>query len=120
MAVSPHALSQSSAAVQSFVDSVNPATDEVIERIAATPLNSIPEIVKTAAHAQVGWAARPLSERCAMLRRLRDVIFERRENIADIVVRETGKPRAEAILAEILLALDTADFLARQAPRWLR
>lgn len=55
-----------------------------------------------------------------MLRRLRDAIFERREDIADVVTRETGKPRVEAIFAEILLALDTADFLARQAPRWLR
>ena len=55
-----------------------------------------------------------------MLRRLRDTIFERRDDISNIVTRETGKPRVEAILAEILLALDTADFLARQAPRWLR
>ena len=55
-----------------------------------------------------------------MLRKLRDAIFERRDDVANIVTRETGKPRAEAILAEVLLALDTADFLARQAPRWLR
>ena len=55
-----------------------------------------------------------------MLRKLRDAIFERRDDIAEIVTRETGKPRAEAILAEVLLALDTANFLARQAPRWLR
>jgi acyl-CoA reductase-like NAD-dependent aldehyde dehydrogenase len=119
MAVSPHALSQSYAAAQTFVDSVDPATGKVIERIATTPLSAIPEAFKMAAQAQVGWGARPLRERCAMLRRLRDVIFERREDIAEMVVRETGKPRAEAILAEILLALDTADFLARQAPRWL-
>ncbi len=33
-----------------------------------------------------------------------------------VVSRETGKPRVEAILAEVLLALDTTDFLARQAP----
>ena len=55
-----------------------------------------------------------------MLRRLRDAIYERREDVLDVVTRETGKPRVEAILAELLLALDTADFLARQAPRWLR
>ena len=61
-----------------------------------------------------------LRDRCSVLRRLRDAIFERREDIANVVTRETGKPRVEAILAEILLALDTADFLARQAPRWLR
>ncbi len=80
----------------------------------------MPGIFETARRAQKDWAARPLRERCAMLRRLRDVTFERREDIADTVTRETGKPRVEATLAEILLALDTADFLSRQAPRWLR
>ena len=54
------------------------------------------------------------------MQRLRDVIFDSREEIAGVITRETGKPRVEAIFAEIVLALDTADFLARRAPRWLR
>jgi acyl-CoA reductase-like NAD-dependent aldehyde dehydrogenase len=51
---------------------------------------------------------------------LRDAIFARRDEIAEVITHEAGKPRVEAIFAEVLLALDTADFLARQAPRWLR
>jgi acyl-CoA reductase-like NAD-dependent aldehyde dehydrogenase len=109
-----------SVAGQDFVNSVNPATGEVVVRIPATPLSAIPASFETARTAQKTWAGQPLKERCAMLRKLRDIIFERRDDIANIVTRETGKPRAEAILAEVLLALDTADFLARQAPRWLR
>jgi succinate-semialdehyde dehydrogenase/glutarate-semialdehyde dehydrogenase len=120
MAVSPQALRAQSVAGQEFVDSVNPATGEVISRIPATPLSAIPATFETARTAQKAWAAQPLTERCAMLRKLRDAIFKHRDDIANIVTRETGKPRAEAILAEVLLALDTADFLARQAPRWLR
>jgi acyl-CoA reductase-like NAD-dependent aldehyde dehydrogenase len=120
MAVSPQALRARSVDGQNFVDSVNPATGEVVARIPATPLTAIPAIFETALTAQKAWAAQRLTERSAMLRKLRDAIFERRDDIANIIVRETGKPRAEAILAEVLLALDTADFLARQAPRWLR
>jgi acyl-CoA reductase-like NAD-dependent aldehyde dehydrogenase len=120
MAVSPQALGAQSTTAQDFIDSVNPATGEVVARIPATPLSAIPAIFETARAAQKAWSGRPLQERCAMLRSLRDAIFECRDNIASIVTRETGKPRAEAILAEVLLALDTADFLARQAPRWLR
>lgn len=120
MAVSPQALRTQSVAGQDFVDSVNPATGQVESRIPATPLTAIPAIFEAARAAQKEWSTRTLPERCAMLRKLRDAIFERRDDIANIVVRETGKPRAEAILAEVLLALDTADFLARQAPRWLR
>jgi acyl-CoA reductase-like NAD-dependent aldehyde dehydrogenase len=55
-----------------------------------------------------------------MFQRFRDVIFDSRDEIADTITRETGKPRVEATFAEILLAIDTADFLARRAPRWLR
>ncbi len=120
MAVSSQDLGTQSVADQNFVDSVNPATGEVISRIPATPPSAISAIFQAARAAQKAWAAQPLSKRCAMLRKLRDAIFERRDDIANIVTRETGKPRAEAILAEILLALDTANFLARQAPRWLR
>ena len=120
MAVSPQTLGTESVAGQDFVDSVNPATGEVVARVPATPLSAIPAIFETARAAQKAWSGRPLQERCAVLRKLRDIIFERRDDIANIVTRETGKPRAEAILAEVLLALDTADFLARQAPRWLR
>jgi succinate-semialdehyde dehydrogenase/glutarate-semialdehyde dehydrogenase len=120
MAVSPQTLCAQALAGQNFVDSVNPATGDVVARIPATPPSAISAIFEAARNAQKAWAARPLRERCAMLRRLRDAIFERRNDIANIITRETGKPRAEAILAEVLLALDTADFLARQAPRWLR
>jgi succinate-semialdehyde dehydrogenase/glutarate-semialdehyde dehydrogenase len=120
MAVSPQALRAQSTAGQEFVDSVNPATGEVVSRIPATPQSAIPAVFETARAAQKAWSGRPLQDRCAMLRKLRDVMFADRDDIANTVTRETGKPRAEAVLAEILLALDTADFLARQAPRWLR
>ena len=120
MAVSPQALHAQSATGQEFVDSVNPCTGEAVARIPATPLTAIPAIFEAARTAQKEWAARPLRDRCAMLRKLREAIFDRRDDIANIVTRETGKPRAEAILAEVLLALDTSNFLARQAPRWLR
>lgn len=55
-----------------------------------------------------------------MLRRLRDVLFARRQEIAEIITRETGKPKLEALLSEVMLILDTADYFARNAARMLR
>ena len=103
-----------------YVYSIDPATGEVTSRIDATPVYAIPSILGIARDAQRSWADRPLRERCRMLRKLRDVIFDSREEIVEVVTRESGKPRVEAIFAELLLALDTADFLARRAPGWLR
>jgi acyl-CoA reductase-like NAD-dependent aldehyde dehydrogenase len=119
MAVPSQLASPPSRAVAT-IDSINAATQEINAQFAVTQPAELPAIFARARSAQKEWAARPLRERCAMLRHLRDAIFARREEIADVITREAGKPRVEAIFAELLLALDTADFLARQAPRWLR
>jgi acyl-CoA reductase-like NAD-dependent aldehyde dehydrogenase len=116
----PSQLASPASRVATAIDSINPATQEINAQFAATQVADLPTIFERARAAQKDWAARPLRERCAMLRRLRDAIFERREEIVDVITREAGKPRVEAIFAELLLALDTADFLARRAPRWLR
>src|SRR5271155_5673813 len=119
MAVPSQLASPPSRAVAT-IDSINPATQEINAQFAVTQPADLPAIFARARNAQKEWATRPLRERCAMLRGLRDAIFARRDEIAEVITREAGKPRVEAIFAEVLLALDTADFLSRQAPRWLR
>ncbi|MGA9632493.1 MAG: aldehyde dehydrogenase family protein [Candidatus Acidiferrales bacterium] len=102
------------------VDSIDPATNAIIARFESTDPADIPAIFARARTAQSEWAAQPVPARSAALRRLRDAIFDSREEITGIISRETGKPRVEAIFAELILALDTADFIARRAPKWLR
>jgi acyl-CoA reductase-like NAD-dependent aldehyde dehydrogenase len=102
------------------IESINPATQQINARFEATQLAQLPAIFKNAHRAQKEWAALPLRDRCAMLRSLRDAIFARRDQIADVISNETGKPRVEAIFAEVFLALDTAEFLAKRAPSWLK
>ena len=98
-----------------FIESIDPASGAVKARIEASNPNDVPVIFERALAAQKAWSARPLRERCALLQRLRDVILVSRDQIADVVIRETGKPRVEAVFAEILLALDTADSAASPA-----
>ena len=103
-----------------YIESIDPASEEVIARFEAARPGQLPDIFARARLAQQQWSARPVRERCQAIRRLRDSIYERREEIADVISRETGKPRVETLFAEILLALDTADFFARNGARWLR
>ncbi len=103
-----------------FIESFDRSTGEVVARFASACPADLPEIFRRARAAQEDWAAKPSRERCKLLRRLRDAIFDRREETAAVISRETGKPRVEALFAEILLALDTTDFFARHAPLWLR
>lgn len=103
-----------------FLESYDPATGEVIARFRTTPSAALPEIFARAHQVQQTWAAVPLRERCRLLGRLRDVIFERRGELAEVVTRESGKPLVEALLTDVFLALDAADYYARRTPRLLR
>ena len=98
--------------------SINPATGEVLGHFERTPASSLPEIVSRARLAQR--AKLPIRDRCAKLRGLRDRIMASRNELTDAVVRESGKPRVEALFADIFVALDSAEYWSKNAARALR
>ena len=58
--------------------------------------------------AQAAWLGIPMRDRCARMRALREQILSNRNILADAVVAESGKPRVEALFADIFVAVDTA------------
>jgi acyl-CoA reductase-like NAD-dependent aldehyde dehydrogenase len=100
--------------------SINPATGEVLAHIQKTPPSLLPEIVSHARAAQLEWAKIPIRDRCAKLRGLRERIMASRNELVDAVVRESGKPRVEALFADIFVALDSAEYWSRNATGALR
>ena len=90
--------------------SINPATGEVLGHIEKTPPSLLPEIVSRARAAQDVWAKLPIRDRCEKLRGLRERIMASRIELADAVVRESGKPRVEALFADVFVALDSAEY----------
>src|SRR6202048_1566859 len=99
--------------------SINPATGETLGYFEKTPPPSLPQIVARARAAQVAWGRVPLRERCVLLRDLRDRIMLSRDAMADAVVAESGKPRVEALFADIFVAVDSAAYFAKNAERQL-
>jgi succinate-semialdehyde dehydrogenase/glutarate-semialdehyde dehydrogenase len=100
--------------------SINPATGEALGYFEKTPAAALPRIVAHARAAQSAWAHVPLRERCERLRNLRDCIMSCRDQLADAVVAESGKPRVEALFADIFVAVDTAAYFARNGQRMLQ
>jgi acyl-CoA reductase-like NAD-dependent aldehyde dehydrogenase len=100
--------------------SVNPATGEAMQYFPKTPPTQLAQIVSRARQVQTHWQNRPLKERCAQLRVLRDTVLSARDILADTVVRESGKPRVEALFADIFVALDTAAYFATHGERLLQ
>src|SRR6266851_4922728 len=99
--------------------SINPATGETLGYFEKTSPTALPQIVARARAAQAAWERVPIGERCARLRDLRDRIMAQRDALADAVVAESGKPRVEALFADIFVAVDTAAYFAKNAHRLL-
>jgi acyl-CoA reductase-like NAD-dependent aldehyde dehydrogenase len=70
----------------------NPATGKVIGEIALDTPETIAGKVEAMRVAQAGWAAVPLEERVGRLRRFRDRLVEREEELARTLTAEVGKP----------------------------
>jgi acyl-CoA reductase-like NAD-dependent aldehyde dehydrogenase len=100
--------------------SINPATGQIEDYFPVTPASAFPELLASARRAQAEWSSRPVKSRCAQLSVLGQVLLAGCDALADAVVRESGKPRVEALFADIFVALDTAAYFARSAGRLLR
>jgi len=100
--------------------SINPATGEVLAHFERTPAASLPEVVSRARLAQRDRAKLPFPDRCVKLHGLRDRIMTSRNELTDAVVLESGKPRVEALFADIFVALDSAEYWSRNAANALR
>jgi succinate-semialdehyde dehydrogenase/glutarate-semialdehyde dehydrogenase len=107
------------ASARRSVESRDPATGEVWRTYAAALPDEIASAVAAARNAQREWGARPVRERARMLERFRRVLFDRRREVADLLMRENGKPAGEAMAAEVATILDFASYYAREAPRVL-
>ena len=90
--------------------SYNPATGEVVEEIPRTNPNEIPAIVARAKSAQEKWREMSIADRCALLNRLKQTMLAGRNDLAAIVVRESGKPHVEALFSDVFVSLDTAAY----------
>jgi acyl-CoA reductase-like NAD-dependent aldehyde dehydrogenase len=100
--------------------SINPATGDVVACITKTPAASIAGIVVRARDAQQKWRNVSVRDRANRLKDLQARILQSRDELADAVVEESGKPRAEAIFADVFVALDSAKYWSKRADSALR
>jgi succinate-semialdehyde dehydrogenase/glutarate-semialdehyde dehydrogenase len=105
---------------QHYLDSTDPATGDVIARFEITPAEAIPAVLERARLAQRDWVRVPVTERAKQFNRLHDVLFARRDELAEVVTRESGKPRVEALFADVLISIETAAYFARETPSLLK
>ncbi|HEY6017769.1 MAG TPA: aldehyde dehydrogenase family protein [Gaiellaceae bacterium] len=99
---------------------VNPATLEPVGSVPATDPSAVQEVVAEARLAQARWAESAHEERAALLGRVANVVLDHFDELADTVSAETGKPRAESAVTDLLPGLDALVWVGRNAGRTLR
>ncbi|MEX2526305.1 MAG: aldehyde dehydrogenase family protein [Gemmatimonadota bacterium] len=87
--------------------------------IPTTPVADVPALVERVRVVQEGWASLESADRFRRLRRLREVLFHRGDEVVDSVVLETGKPHQEAWM-EVAVVVEHLRFLERHGPRLLQ
>ncbi|MBN8867869.1 MAG: aldehyde dehydrogenase family protein, partial [Solirubrobacterales bacterium] len=98
---------------------VNPATGEQIKEYPTISDADLDAAIGRAEDAFKGWSRdTSVSERAAIIKRVGDLHVERREALADIIIREMGKPREQA-LGEIDFCGDIYGFYADNAEKLL-
>ena len=75
---------------------MNPATGETIADIPDANRDDVWKAIDAAAKAFPAWAALPGLERGKVLRRIFELMTERRDDLARLVTQENGKPFEEA------------------------
>lgn len=102
------------------IPSIDPATGKILAHFEKTSPASLPAILARARTAQTAWATVPIEKRCAQLRVLRERMIASRDELADAVVAESGKPRVEAQFADLFVALDTAEYYSKHGENLFR
>lgn len=101
----------------SWIDVVNPATEELISRIPDGSAEEARQAIDAAVRAQPGWEALPAIQRAGWLRKIAAGIRERAEEISALIVEEGGKIQQLAQV-EVAFTADYIDYMAEWARRY--
>lgn len=96
-----------------------PASGEVLGDAPILNAEEVQAAVARAREAQSVWANLPLEVRAQRVLGLRDAVVDRAEELVDLLSRECGKPRQEALLHEVMVVADLATYFCKRADQVL-
>jgi acyl-CoA reductase-like NAD-dependent aldehyde dehydrogenase len=98
----------------------NPATLENVAELAIASPAEVAAAVKRGRHAQGVWQHSRFSERAHLLYRLRDLLLDEGDKLADILTAETGRPRAEVYGNELFYLCNAIGTWAKKTETYLQ
>ncbi len=103
-------------AVEEHLEVKDPYRKQVVARAPRSSMADLDAALKAATAAKTVMAAMPGYERAALLRRVKALLLERADAIAEVMTRETGKAIKDA-RGEVVRSQDTIELSAEEAVR---
>ncbi|WP_343656115.1 betaine-aldehyde dehydrogenase [Paraburkholderia caribensis] len=93
-------------------DTFDPATGERLATVQQASEADIDRAVQSAREGQRAWAAMTAMQRSRILRRAVELLRERNDALAELEMRDTGKPIAETRAVDIVTGADVIEYYA--------
>jgi len=93
-------------------DNINPATEDVIAKIAMAGKTDLDAAVEAAKQAQPAWGSAPPAKRAGAIWKIGDEIMKRRHEFAALEAMDSGKPYRECFNIDVPMAADHFKYYA--------
>ncbi|PHI46196.1 NAD-dependent succinate-semialdehyde dehydrogenase [Bacillus halotolerans] len=94
----------------------NPATGEAIKTIPQQSAKEVEEAIERSHQAFTSWSKTSANERASLLKKWYELIVEHKEELADLITKENGKPYQEAV-GEVMYGAGYIEWFAEEAKR---
>lgn len=99
---------------------VNPATGKTISEVTSTPIEAAASMMERSRQAFPAWRTLSVAERLVYFKKLRLKMLEELDHCVDVIAEDAGKPKVEAITAEIFTTAEAMRHLEKHAEPFLR
>ncbi|MCG6918704.1 MAG: aldehyde dehydrogenase family protein, partial [Deltaproteobacteria bacterium] len=98
----------------------NPATGEILGYSPLTSLEELEQIILQAKVAQESWSNLEVRERVRHMLRVRAYLVQHAEKISEVISKDNGKTRVDALATEVLPAAMAVDYYSKHAKKFLK
>lgn len=98
----------------------SPATGEEIGELVETPLDEVASLFEHARASFVDWSTLPINERIHYIKKLKALLVDKMDELAEVVAKSTGKVKTEAVIADIMPSLEIISYIEKNAERILK
>lgn len=102
------------------IDVHSPSTREKLGEVRVDSAEHVREAVARGRHAFTSWSALSFDRRRGILLDVRERLLAQQLEVIDLICKETGKPRFEAVSMELAYCCDAITFYATRAHRFLK